>query len=268
MRTAVQSGRLYVVVAAALCLAALPAAAQDPNPATAGDGWHFTVAPYLWASSLDGAVSFEGTPEVPVDASFSDILENLDVAASLHFEGRNGRWGFAFDGMYVKLGAQASFELPVRPPGVTMSGEVALEVKETLVEGFGFYRLAVGQRPTNPGFADAFVGFRHVDTTQHVTTARVDLPRRELGWTDALFGVRGYAPLGDRFGFLARGDMAAGSSFTWSLKGDLHWLISDRWRLIAGYRHMDPDYEKGEGLDREVYTLKHSGPELAVSFSW
>jgi len=84
----------------------------------------------------------------------------------------------------------------------------------------------------------------------------------------ALFGLRGYAPLGDRFGFLARADIAAGSSFTWNLKGDVHWLISDRWRLVVGYRYMDPDYEKGDGrLDRQVYTLTHSGPEFAVSFS-
>ena len=32
---------------------------------------------------------------------------------------------------------------------------------------------------------------------------------------------------------------------------------------------MDVDYEKGEGvLGREVYQMKHSGPEFAVSYSW
>lgn len=36
--------------------------------------------------------------------------------------------------------------------------------------------------------------------------------------------------------------------------------ISDRWRLIAGRKYMDVDYEKGEGpLNREVYKMQHSG---------
>ena len=56
---------------------------------------------------------------------------------------------------------------------------------------------------------------------------------------------------------------------TFGVKGDLHWRMSDRWRLIAGYKYMDVDYSKGEGvLGREVYKMKHSGPEFAVAFSW
>ncbi len=253
-----------------LALFAVPVSAQDPDdPVTAEDGWHFTIAPYLWATGMEGTISFEGTPDIPVDASFSDIWENLDLALSLHFEGRNGRWGFAVDGMYFKIGANSTLEVPIGP-GDGVQGEIAVDLQETLLEGFGFYRLTVSDRSTNPGFADAFVGFRYVGANQEVTTTSLALPRRELSWTDAVFGLRGYAPLGDRFGVLARGDIAGfGSNFTWSLKGDLHWRMSDRWRLILGYKYMDVDFEEGEGLlGREVYQMKHSGPEFAVSFSW
>jgi hypothetical protein len=189
------------------------------------------------------------------------------MALSLHFEGRNGRWGFGLDGMYVKLGAMATFPIG---PDEGPEGEIAVDLEQTLLEGFGFYRLTVTDRSTNPGFVDAFVGFRYVKTNQEVTTARIDLPRRELSWTDAMVGLRGYAPLGDKFGFAARGDIAGGgSNFTWNIKGDLHWRISNRWRLIVGYRYMDMDFEEGEGpLAREIYQMKLGGPELAVSFAW
>jgi len=257
-----------LALAAILPLAAAPALAQDPDdPMTTEDGWHFTVAPYLWATGMEGTISFDGTPNIPVDVSFSDIWDNLDFALSGHFEGRNGRWGFGLDAMYFSIAAKSTLQIPIGP-GDGIQGQIEVDLQETLVEGFGFYRLTVTDRSTNPGFADAFVGFRYVGANQEVTTSRLDLPRRELNWSDAVFGLRGYAPLGDRFGFLARGDIAAGSSFTWSLKGDLHWRISNRWRLIAGYKYMDVDYEKGEGLGREVYQMKHSGPEFAVSFSW
>jgi len=251
-------------------LVAAPARAQDPDdPYTSSGRWHFAVSPYLWATGMEGTISFQGTPEVPVDASFSDILENLDLALSLHFEGRRDRWGFALDGMYFKIGATATFDIPVGPPGSSPQGKIAVDLQEAVVEGFVFYRLAVGERSVNPGFADAFVGMRYISANQEITTARLDLPRRELGWADAVFGLRGYLPLGDRFGLMARGDIGAGSSFTWSLKGDLHWRVSDRWRVIAGYRYMDVDYEKGEGLvDREVYQMTHSGAEVAVAFGW
>mgnify|MGYP000287746891 CR=1 FL=1 len=88
-------------------------------------------------------------------------------------------------------------------------------------------------------------------------------------WADAVIGLRGYTPLGDRFGLMARGDLGIDSSLTWAFKGDLHWRMGNRWRLIVGYKYMDVDYEEGEGLlGREVYKMKHSGPEMAVSYSW
>ena len=253
---------------ASLTLAA-PANAQDSDdPVTAEDGWHFTIAPYLWATGLEGSIAFDGTPELPVDIPFSTVWENLDMAFSLHFEGRKDRWGFGLDGMYVKVGADQTFNIPIGP-GDGIQAEIGLELKEVFLEGFGFYRLAVSDRSTNPGFVDGFAGVRYVGVNQQVTTLNIDVPLRELSWADAVVGVRGYTPLGDRFGLMARGDVAFGSSLTWAFKGDLHWRMSNRWRLIVGYKYMDIDYEKGEGLlGREVYKMKHSGPEFAVSYSW
>ena len=261
--------RAALALLAVLALAAAPASAQDPDdPITAADAWHFTIAPYFWATGMEGTISFEGTPDLPVDIPFSTIWDNLDFAFSLHFEGRKDRWGFALDGMYFKVGAGQDFQVPIGP-GDGITGRVDLELQETLLEGFGFYRLAVSERSTNPGFVDGFVGLRYVDVSQEVTTALVNLPKRELSWVDGVIGVRGYAPLGDRFGLMARGDLGFGSSTTWNFRGDVHWRMSNRWRLIVGYRFMDVDYEKGEGmLGREVYKMQHSGPEAALSFSW
>lgn len=263
------SARGALVVAALLLLVGPPALAQDPDdPVTAQDGWRFTVAPYLWATGMEGTISFEGTPDIPVDASFSDILENLDLALSGRFEGRNGRFGFGLDAMYFKVGARSTIDLPIGPGG-GVQGEIGIDVQQFQLEGFGFYRIAVSRRSANPGFADVLLGFRYADATQEVQLGGTDRPRRELSWTDALLGLRGYAPLGDRFGLLARGDIAGfGSNFTWNIKADLHWRISGGWRLILGYRYMDVDYEEGEGLGREVYQMKHNGPEMAVSLSW
>ena len=57
--------RAALALLALLALAATPVSAQDPDdPITAADAWHFTIAPYLWATGMEGTISFEGTPDI------------------------------------------------------------------------------------------------------------------------------------------------------------------------------------------------------------
>jgi hypothetical protein len=66
---------LTCVLVAATSLAGSPAAAQK--------GWEKDLGLYLWAISLDGIQVVQGTP-VEVDSSFSDTLEDLDLAFIHH----------------------------------------------------------------------------------------------------------------------------------------------------------------------------------------
>ncbi len=49
------------------------------DPADEPSEWRFRVAPYLWAAGISGDFAQFGLPEVEVNRSFSDVLENLDV---------------------------------------------------------------------------------------------------------------------------------------------------------------------------------------------
>jgi len=44
-------------------------------------------------------------------------------------------------------------------------------------------------------------------------------------------------------------------------------LASDRWVVGLGWRHMDIDYDEGEGLDRQVLEIAHDGPRLRCAYS-
>ena len=57
-------------------IAASPASAQTP----AGDAWKVTVAPYFIGAGMNGTTAVKGQ-EIVVDASFSDILNNLQFGA-------------------------------------------------------------------------------------------------------------------------------------------------------------------------------------------
>src|SRR5882762_9677246 len=81
---------------------------------TAMDGnWHFRLMPYFWAAGIDGTASVTGATEVPIKASFSDIISNFDIGLLGHFEARKNRFGFGADEMYLNLGAEVPTTRPI-----------------------------------------------------------------------------------------------------------------------------------------------------------
>jgi hypothetical protein len=86
---------------------------------------------------------------------------------------------------------------------------------------------------------------------------------------DALAGFKGRAPLGSKLSILGRIDIAGfGSDLTWNLEGDLAFLASQHWAFGAGWRYMDIDYDKGEGIERKQLQLAYSGPRVWFAYSW
>jgi len=74
------------------------------TPAQADEPWQFQIAPYVWIAGLDGDVGvLPGVPPSSVDASFSDIVDNLDFGFMLAGEARKGRAGFLADILYTDI---------------------------------------------------------------------------------------------------------------------------------------------------------------------
>jgi hypothetical protein len=91
---------------------ATPSAPQDDS-----NGWHFESAPYLWAAALKGDLRVRNTT-TQVDASFSDLFEQLDFAIATQFEAIKGRWRLILDENYMNLGTTGSGPLGRRTVGV------------------------------------------------------------------------------------------------------------------------------------------------------
>ncbi len=54
---------------------------------SSGDsGRKIVLAPYLWGTSIDGTGAVGPLPPLDIDASFGDILSNVNFAMSLHTE--------------------------------------------------------------------------------------------------------------------------------------------------------------------------------------
>jgi hypothetical protein len=272
MRFSPRDGLLVtgLVILTTLALPALARSEGQGGPTSAMDGqWHFTVAPYMWFTGIKGDVSVKGLPEVPVDASFSDIWKDFDFGLAGRFVARKDRFGFGLDFTYNNLGAPVAANAPVLGP-------LGLEadVRQLFAEGLAFYRVASGGRTDNPAHLDVLVGARYMGTsTQLKATGSSGVEyagdKKDLQWVDGLLGLSFRAPLGSRVSVIGRGDVAGfGSKLTWNLEGDLAVRVSERWTLGAGWRHMNIDYDKGSGTDRKLFDLAYDGPRAWFAYSW
>ncbi|MGH7286827.1 MAG: hypothetical protein ACREI8_02275, partial [Myxococcota bacterium] len=97
-----------------------------PTPAVAADEWEFSVTPYIWGTAITGDVGAKGNT-ADVDASFSDILENLNAAIMGTVEARNDRFIILFDGF-----------------GAWLEDDVDVGAKTVNVPGFPLVNATIG----------------------------------------------------------------------------------------------------------------------------
>jgi hypothetical protein len=227
--------------------------------------WHFNLAPYMWMPGVKGDVAVANLPSVAVDASFSDILDNFDIGLLGRFDARKDRFGLGVDFVWMNLGL---------PAAQTQVADFTVDLRQFVAEGIGFYRVASGGRADNPAHLDVLAGVRYTTTRTRLKAESAgggggSGDFQDLDWVDALAGFKGRAPLGSKLVVLGRIDIAGfGSDLTWNLEGDLAFLASEHWAFGAGWRYMDIDYDKGEGIERKQLQLAYSGPRVWFAYSW
>lgn len=235
------------------------------EPDSALDGrWHFRIVPFFWATSIEGRASVGGVPEVPLKVSFSEILEKFDFGKLGRFEARRNRVGLGVEVIYLNLGAD------VDEPALGLVG-VTADVRQLIGEAFGFYRAATGGRG-DAGYVDLLGGLRYTDTRKRLTDREgTELPgtKLTLNWLDAMAGARFRLPLSARAGLSGRADVAGfGSDLTWNAQSGIDLALGRRWAAGAEYRWLDINYDAGQGVQRELFDVRYSGPYLWFSYSW
>lgn len=248
-----RAGRKARVILAQGALAALacgPALAQ---------AWEWTVVPYVWGSDMSLDVSVGDREIFDSDVGFDDILDKLEMAAQIHFEGRHGKAGFFVDMTYLE-----TKDTVTTAPRVVLPGGADIDTKlETLLaEVGGFYRLSGDETGL-----DLLYGVRatdlelDVDLTLPGPLARASAAEISQTYVDGFVGLRHTSALGQSWSLTLRGDVGAGDSdLVWNLSGlvGYHFGGSDQFAILGGYRHLVMEFEEG---DVEV-DLTMSGPAL------
>ena len=234
------------------------------TPAKAED-WSFSIEPYLLAANIEGDSGLGRVTGAPVDLDFSTILENLDMAAMLHFEAhsRNG-WGIIVDYGFMDLSDDIFG---------SRGGVVDARLRQGILEG-----LLVRQSRSQTSGLEYFAGFRWWDNDVDVAVDPAVLPgdvtrKVDASWIDLVVGARWTRNINARWVAKVKGDIGGfgvEADFTSSLSLSAIYEFSDRYALDLQYKLMWVDFEDG-GKGQPGYfsydTVTH-GPIIGFQFNF
>lgn len=255
---------------------------REPNateqPQEPAGSWVIQVTPYVWATGLEGDVSpFRQGPTVRVDKSFSEVMEDLEVAGFVNIWARRDRLVLSGDVMYVSTaGSGSTGRLPaIHLPGTGGTLPAGSELSAGVRSKQFMFTVQAGTRIIDePGFTlDALGGLRYWKISNEATISAhspglgtIRLRHDEnFSWADPLIGLRAFAHVNDRLSVQTQADIGgfgAGSNLTWSVLATLNYSFSDRLSASAGYRVLKVDYEhKGN-----VFNTRLAGPVLGLTY--
>ena len=233
--------------------------AEDSGASLAVDDWSLSISPYVWGAGLEGSVaSFPGAPAADVDVSFKDILKNLDMAGMALIELRYRRVAAYMDLVYTSIGADQETPLGILFDDVELENEVFI----------GTFGGAYRALETDHATLDLLGGLRvwSVDTVLELEGGI--LADREFehseNWIDPIIGLHGHYQFenGVFVTSLSQvGGFGVGSDLTWDSFGGIGYRFNDTVSAIAGYRHLEVDYEHN-GF---VFDVELSGPVVGMT---
>lgn len=221
------------------------------------DSWQYGAGIYVWGSGLEG----ETAQGIPIDMSFSDILDNLDMTFMGTFLAQKDKWTFGADVIYMKLGDKPNTPLP-GPGSATLTN---VQVKALIVTPIVAYKVMESETLDLNIVAGARY-FKMEPYTQITTSLPIPpISISESGSvTDGIIGIRGEYDINEKWYMPFQFDIGGGDSdSTWHAFAAFGYKY-ENFDLIAGYRHMEWELDKGAPLK----DISMSGPIVGAMFKF
>lgn len=237
-------------------------------------GWEQGAMVYLFAPAISGDTGVRNVT-IPVDVSFSDILDSLQLGGFALYEARkDDQWSFIADVGYLQMYNKTA---PVSNNVITVNTKTQLS--QIVLEAMVGYKVIDYENP------ESFSGNVTVDL---IGGARYNQLKLKLG---ADVSVLGFATSAERkktvdwidpiVGFKARynpskqseltfygdvGGFGVGSDLTWQIFAGYTYTFENDITLTGGYRALYMDYEEGSGTSYFSYDATYYGPMIGLGY--
>lgn len=175
----------------------------------------------MFLSGLTGSVT-AGKVTVPINSSFTVLVDNLRIGGYLSFRADKNKWGIYVDIEYISLVGAGTTRL-----------EAELQLDNLIAEA------DVAYRPGNAPTLKFLAGVRSYTIDQTLRIQDEPIYNTNTTVVDPILGSQGAWALGDRWAFEMRGDIGGfgiGSEFTYQLLVLFNWNISNTLSIPFGYR--------------------------------
>lgn len=230
---------------------------DQPNTSST---WNFIVIPYLWAPWTNGSATIKNLT-TSINATPSDLANNLAGAGEIHIEARKNPWSFIVDPTYLKLATDL--------PNKSIHEESKFIVSDFAV---GYRALTLRNDNTNNFLdIDLLVDARYWDLSAELTIPQLSLTRSGgESWVDPVVGARAIYTLGEKWLFSLYADVGGfglSSQSTWQTRLDADYKFNKYFGIIAGFRALGIDHSRSNWREFQIKTTQF-GPELGLAFTF
>lgn len=213
------------------------------------DSWKYGAGIYVWGTGVKG----ETANGDPIDMSFSDLVSDLDFTFMGTFGARKDKWTFGADVIYLKISDK---------PNTPLGGPLVLtkvQLKNWVITPTVAYRVMESEKLD----LDVVVGARYLNMEPTIGINGVNTTDSG-GVTDGIVGLRGEYDINEKWYMPFQFDVGGGDSdVTWQAFAGVGYRY-ENFDLIAGYRHMEWDFDTGTPLK----DLSMSGPIIGAIYKF
>lgn len=251
--------KFSIFLAAMLCAGSLfvaPVYGQTQDSSNSDD-WQFFGNINGWLPAIKG----QTTTGAEIDIELDEILEDLHFTAMVGFEMKKDKLSLMVDVLYMNLS-----ENPNEPVGPPILGQTLVDagLKAWVVTPVVAYEVVQSDRWD----LDLLAGARYLWVKVDLQIAPLPkvFPTRNA-W-DGIGGFKGQFKFDQNWFLPFYADVGTGESeLTWQAFAGLGYKFAG-WDLIAGYRHLEWNFESGDPLGAVLLDLYITGPIISAKFAF
>jgi hypothetical protein len=221
------------------------------------NGWEYSASIYLFMAAID----IDTAKGEELKLSFSDIIDNLNFTMMGNLGAQKGKWGFLADVIYMDLEDDINYS--PGPLGLVNVNSVGM--KSWIVTPIVTYRIMESDKLDLDILAGARYLYIKTPIKYTVVDTQMSTSPSNDAW-DGIIGLRGKYDLNEKWYMQGHLDAGTGDTdMTWQVFAGVGYKY-DNFDLVAGYRHLEWDFDNSDPGGDKLDNLSMNGPIIGAKF--